>query len=241
MKQRRQITIADAIPAHWLDSLGEGNRIGMGFDVATTEKAKSNPSALAVAEKVGVDFYIRLLVRWKSSDPDIAEAIIRHVLDQIESRRRKARKLCIDATSEKFFAKNLKRNLAGVIPVELVVSSESTQYLGEPMNFKVYLGNLYINTIDDGRLALPDEKWVSDDARQVKRDKGTFIAEIDEDGNHADAFDACKLALHSLITRSGTVEADAARVGTFGSTGTDGRRFKNPYANKYTTGAKINV
>lgn len=241
-KPRRKTTLADALPPHWLGNLVDGGKIGMGLDVATTEKAKSNPSALAVADQVGVDYFIRLLIRWKTADPAITEAIVWHVIAQLASVNCRARRLCIDATSEKFFATNLRKALAGILAVELVVSSEATQYLSEPMSFKVYMGNLYINTIDDGRLALPDEKWVSNDARQVKRDKGTFLADIDEEGNHADAFDACKLSLHSLIGKSGgPAEASIPQLNSFGTPQSALRNLKNPYAEKFNRGTMINA
>src|SRR5581483_8719007 len=218
MKPRRQITIAEAIPGTFLDSLVEQSKLGLGLDVATTEKLKSNPGALALAEQVGMEYYIRLLIRWKSKEPAVYRGIIRHVVELLASRRRRARKLCIDASSEKFFATDLRSDLAGVISVERVVSSEATKYLGEQMNFKVYLGNLYINTLDDNALILPDEPWVKNDARQVKSDKGTFVADVDEAGNHADGFDACKLSLHSLIGAGGRVSANATPLDELGGT-----------------------
>jgi len=50
--------------------------------------------------------------------------------------------------------------------VELVIKSESINYLGESMNYKAYLGNLFVNTIDDGHLLLPQANWLRDDIRQ---------------------------------------------------------------------------
>lgn len=240
---RRIRTIADAIPADWIHNLVDHSKLGAGLDVATTTNKKSNPSSLAIAEKVGLDFYVRLLVRWKTNDPAITEAIIRHVLEQLATRNRKLRTLCVDASNEKFFATALRKSLMGLVNVALVASGEATQYLGEPMNYKMYLGNLYVNTIvdDGGHLVLPDEKWVSEDVRQVKRDKGTFTAEVDENGNHADAFDATKLALHAIIASGGPAEAAAVNRSLVNGGGTPGRVLKNPYAAKFEKGVAINA
>ncbi|HMO03937.1 MAG TPA: hypothetical protein PKC67_02380 [Kiritimatiellia bacterium] len=208
------IHVDHVIPRGWKDLITPGDPVGIGVDLATTEKKKSNPSAIAVVQRVSNDFFARLVLRFKTSDPDITEALIRKAHELPHGLR--ARKTCIDATNERFFATNLRRKLMGTAVVALVVSSESTTYLGEKMNFKTYLGNLFVNTIDDGRLALPPETWLEKDIRQVVRDRGMFDADVDEEGNHADSFDAIKLALHALIgTASGPVEAHAAPVGTF--------------------------
>jgi phage FluMu gp28-like protein len=87
--------------------------------------------------------------------------------------------------------------------------------MGEKMIFKQYLGNLLVNTIDDGYLALPKENWIQKDFRSVVRDRGTFEAEVDEEGRHGDCFDAVKLSLHALIVPGGQVDISAAQVGTY--------------------------
>ena len=86
MSTRRQVSIIDAVPVGWLDYLSEPllgrvGRIGLGLDVATTEKATSNPSSLAVTEEVGLDYFVRLLLRWKTSDPRFCKCcILRRIL-----------------------------------------------------------------------------------------------------------------------------------------------------------------
>lgn len=231
----RRITVAEAWPAGWRGHLA-GGKLGVGGDIATTTKAKSNPSAIAVVEQLGLDFVVRALVRFKTDDPDVYAAMLNEAITVPEPMR--ARRICLDATSEKFFAVGQQKRLVGRVPVELVVASEKTAYLGEEMIFKVYLGNLLVNTLEDGRLWLPNEIWVRNDIRQVKREKGSFDAEVAEDGGHADCFDAIKLALHALISGGGPATASAAQVGSFGQSGLG--RFvaglKNPFANKFFGG-----
>lgn len=205
-----------ALPAGWPSYFDPGSpRIGLGLDVGTTTKKKSNPTVLAVTQEVGMTYFVRLIVSWKTKDPAIARTIISDVLTGLPFGFR-GRRLCIDATSERYFAADLRRDLSGVIPVELIVSSESTEYMGEKMNYKLYLGNLLVNTVEDGYLALPKENWVQKDFRSVVRDRGTFEAEVDEEGRHGDVFDAVKLSLHALILQGGPIKASGKQVGVYG-------------------------
>lgn len=194
--------------------LGDG-QVGLGFDVATTEKELSNPSSLTITEKVGVDCLARLILRWKTSNPDYPRDLISRVLDVIEKRKAggKARRLCIDATNERYFATDLKKQLRAKVMVQLVISSETLLYKAQEMTVKAYLGNLLVNTMEDGRLALPPDRWVKDDFRLVRRDKGSFMAMVDSAGNHGDSFDSTKLSLHALIRRGGNAWAMPSQVG----------------------------
>ena len=179
--------VSDVLPANWRDVFHPDHRkIGIGADPATTTKKKSNPSAIAVTQQVGLSFFVRILVKFKTSDPAVTTALLRELLDLPHGLR--ARRLCILATNERFYAAGLRRELAGLVPVEAVIESEATQYLGERMLVKSYLGNQFVNTIDDGYLPLPDASWLKADIRQVERVAGSFAAEPDENGNHADGF-----------------------------------------------------
>jgi hypothetical protein len=117
--------------------------------------------------------------------------------------------------------------------VILISSGESTVYLGEKMSNKVYLGNLFINALDEGRIAVADEEWVGKDWRLVKRTAGSFETDVDEGGNHGDTFDSSKLSLHGLDGVGGPAEAFAAQVGNFRSGSDTGRILLNPYASRY--------
>lgn len=220
--------VSQALPAGWASFISPDHpRIGLGLDVGTTTKQKSNPSVLAVTQEVGMTYYVRMLVSWKTKDPAIARAILNLVLDGIPSGLQ-ARRLCIDATSERYFAADLRRDFASRIPVDLVVASEATEYMGEKMIFKQYLGNLLVNTIEDGYVALPKENWIQRDFRSVVRDRGTFEAEVDDEGRHGDCFDAVKLSLHALIIPGGQVDVSAAQVGSYAIGSVKSRNRKRP-------------
>jgi len=165
----------------------------------------------------GARAVVRLVLRFKTADPDRALAIAREVVAECRRARAgvslSARRLAVDASNERFFAARVRKDLAGVVPVELVVASESTQHLGETMPMKTYLGNLVVNAVDDGLLTLPEARWLKDDFRLVMRDRGGFSNALDSAGNHGDTFDAVKLALHALRRGRGPAEARAAAVG----------------------------
>ena len=204
---RRGISLDKALPDDWKFLIGQG-ALGYGVDLATTTKRMSNPSALAVVEKVGLDFVVRLAVRWKTDKPAVTRAVIERALDLPRDRR--ARRLCIDATSERFFATDLQSKLAGRVIVDLVIASETAKYLGREMSFKLYLGNLVQNAANDAQLLLPNAPWLQQDLRQPEG--GTFIAEVDETGNHADCFGAISLAIHGLTVGGGPVMAIPTKV-----------------------------
>lgn len=191
-------------PPAWKDQLGDG-QISVGYDLATTEKQKSNPSAITVLEKSGSRYIARLITRFKTGDNDKALAMLEEAIDLGDGRR--PRRLVVDGTSERYFADKVKKHFLGRVPVEIVVSSES--FPGEEMNYKTYLGNQLVNTLEDNQLILPEAKWVKDDWRLVFKERGLFVNQLDNAGNHGDTFDSTKLALHGFFT-GGPVEASAA-------------------------------
>lgn len=186
------------LPADWRARLGEITEpVTVGFDVATTEKNSSNPSSLTIAEKRGTELLARAILRWKTSEPKVSTAIVLEIV-----RTLKVRRLVIDATNERFFAKALADACSRHCTVELVVSSEKIQIGAVEMLVKTYLGNLCTNAIEDGRLALPPAREVRNDFRLVRRVRGGFDNEVDGSGNHGDTFDSTKLALHGWLTPS---------------------------------------
>jgi hypothetical protein len=80
--------------------------VGLGFDVATTTRATSNPSSLTVTEQRGADRVQVLVLLWKERQPQIARHRLRRILETIAARPAggRARRLCIDASSERYFA-----------------------------------------------------------------------------------------------------------------------------------------
>lgn len=230
-KTRRSVALSDVLPRTLPDLLNPFSRIGLGYDIATTTKAKSNPSSLTLLEEVGVNYIARLVLRWKTADPAVARAIITAVLMLIAPRR--PVRLVIDASNEKYYATDLRKALRALVTCDLVSSGESITYLGETMSYKQYLGNLAINMLEAGHLWLPNEDWLSADWRLVNRSDGTFVTELGKNGEHGDTFDSTKLALHGLVSpSSGPAEAAAAQVGNYGTTGRAAiaSQFKNPAA-----------
>lgn len=229
--KHRTIKPSEVLPAGWRDWLTPHHPVAAGLDVATTTKQKSNPSALALVQKVSADFIVRVVARWKTNDPRVTAAVLDELLDLPHGLR--LRRLCIDATNERFFAAQQQQRLAGRVAVELIVASEATTYQGEEMNWKTYLGNLLVHTCEDGHLLLPQGDWLRNDLRSVKRDKGSFTCEVDEDGNHGDCFDGIKLGLHGLIGAGGPATASAACVGSFGAPSPQRPGIRNPFAHLF--------
>jgi hypothetical protein len=183
-----------------LAKLGDGP-IGVGVDLATTTKESSNPTATAIVERRGVDLIVRAILIWKTADPAIAlermERICRTLKDNGTGT---LRRVCIDATNERYFAADARKQLGGIAPVELVVGSEKVERPGsEPMNQKQFLGSQLVGELEDNHMWLPPERYVREDFRLVKRDRGQFVCEPDAAGRHGDTFDAVKLAVQALI------------------------------------------
>lgn len=195
------VAAMDDLPPDWWLNLGNGV-IGLGYDVATTEKGKSNPSALVVTEKVGRENFARLIFRWKTANPAVSRHHIKQVLWGIRQAGKRARRMAIDATNERYFSKDLQRDLRAEIPVELVIGSEGITHQGMDYIMKDYLGALAAKSIEDADAVLPGDKWVEKDFRLVKKRKGHFDNDLDESGNHADTFDAYKLSLHAISSGS---------------------------------------
>lgn len=182
------------------NKLGSGP-VGVGHDVATTEKGVSNPSCLTVMEQHGAEFIGRLFLIWKTCDPDIARGRIRRVLQVIAARKEggPARRMCIDATNERYYCTDLRKQLSGVVPVELVVASETVEQPGsEPITRKALLGNEYVSVLEDNKLSLPPQRYIKTDHRLVKRDRGSYVCEAGPNGEHGDTFDGGKLGLWAL-------------------------------------------
>ena len=215
----------------WLaDHVDARAKLGLGFDVATTEKGKSNPSVLAVSEESGADTVVRTFLIWKTKDPDVAMERLKTAVRTLSARPGgRPRALAIDATNEKYFAERVRKELRAIIPVILVVANESVNPI-EPgkkprnpkpgiekmTNWKEYLGGQYVQKLDDNHLALPPETYIYQDHRLVLRDRGRFVCEADEQGRHGDTFDGGKLSLHALSQNIGIVSTAGIKIG-FGS------------------------
>jgi len=189
--------------------------VGLGLDLATTTKESSNPTAMAIAERHGIETTFRAFLVWKLKDPSAARERIRRVVDAIARRPGgRARRLAVDATSERYWAEDLRRHLGALLPVELIVASEKYDGPGydKPTNWKTFQGDLLVAELDDNHLTLPPERYVREDWRLPKKDRGIYVVEPDLDGKHADTFDAAKQALHALRgQKSGVFSAENIR------------------------------
>jgi hypothetical protein len=191
-------------PLNWMDALNPTADTALGLDVATTEGKKSNYSSLAIAQKIDATLTYPLIWRWKTRDAGEAIDRLRHVVSLVCQRLgRSPRSLCVDASSEVYFANLLKDALRTLVVVRLISSGETLTVQGQKRNYKAHLGDLYSSALEDGHVALPRSRWLFDDHRQVVKARGTYEAPVAADGCHADSFDGNKLAYYGLSS-SGT-------------------------------------
>jgi len=203
---------AEAFPDGWTDVILHDKPLAFGLDVGTTEGQKSNPSGFAISQEVGNEVFVRLVIRYKSQDPLVTIQMIEHALKQLKGIP--CRGMAIDATSEKYFAAQVERHFMGRLVIAKVVASENYDFKGTKMLHKVFCGNLLVNRFNDGLIAIPKCDWLEKDIRSVQRSAGSFTAEVDEAGNHADCFDGIKLSVFQLFAgHDGPVEATAVSIG----------------------------
>lgn len=174
-------------------SVGAPGVWGAGYDIATTTKQKSNPSSLTLMQSRGSERWARLIIRWKTGNPDFAKRIVQRSIDCLKQTDAIVQRLCVDATGERYFATQLASEIKGTT-VELVIASEKVQVADQMLAQKERCGSLLVNTANARLLALPPAGWVKTDFLLVKKDKGLFVNELDPAGNHADTFDSTKLA-----------------------------------------------
>jgi hypothetical protein len=196
--------------ASMLERIGSG-AVGLGWDLATTTKETSNPSAFVVLERRGLEIIARLIATWKTRDPDVARERAGKIIAAVRARKEggPARRLAIDATNERYFAMDCRKEFAAELPVELVIGSETIEVPGqpEPITMKQYLGGQLVAEIDDNHAWLPPERYIKEDFRLVKKEKGQFVCEPDAAGRHGDTFDGVKQALHALKSTAGAIES----------------------------------
>lgn len=199
------------------------NRVGLGLDVATTDKETSNPSALCVTEEIAPGRYAeRALIRFKSASEQFTLDLVLLVLRELIARGIRPVGLGIDASNEVFFAQRVQTAALAMCPVELLKGGEKIEWRAESLPTKVVTGNLYIGLYADNQIAIAPDEFVRKDRRLVKHHRGSLEAETSEDGGHADTFDAGKNATWVLRAGRGPVFAEAVRVGAKGVTPTQG-------------------
>lgn len=203
----------------WLTEHLTGGAVGLGWDLATTTNETSNPSAVCVVEQLGVDVLCRAALVWKVADPDLAMERARRVVLAVKERKEggRARRMCVDATNERYFAQSVRKELAAEVPVELVIGGETIEVPGEPepITMKQFLGSELVGELDDSHLTLPPERYLREDWRLVRKEKGQFVCEPDGSGRHGDTFDGTKLGLRALRSTGGALESVAGiRIST---------------------------
>ena len=200
----------DDLPSGWerLFDLSQGP-IGIGGDPATTEGEKSNPFGIAATQRIDGRYATKLILSFKSKDPKKPKGILRELATRL-----KAKAVAIDATSEVYWATEVREELEGVCDVILVKNSEKLDVMGERVLYKTYLGQLLVNAIDESQIDVPNDFNVKDDFRLVKKMKGGFDNSLDAaTGRHGDLFDGTKLSLHAIIEGTEEAKADAVQIG----------------------------
>lgn len=184
--------------------LGSGPVTG-GWDLASTEKETSNPSSFTVMEKAGHEYITRLCCVWKTSRPELQIERARRIVETVALRKEggRLRRLGIDATGDRLFARHAQQQLAPLAPVELVVMSETVDLPGydSSVTKKTWGGDLYVGALNDNRHTFPPERYFRDDHRLPKKIKGLYQTSAAPDGKHGDTFDSGKVAL--LMHESG--------------------------------------
>jgi hypothetical protein len=220
------ITPRDCVPRDWTRLLGNGE-IGIGLDLATTDKDTSNPSSLTVTEKIGVLKIQRLVINWKTAKEAVTRGIVRVVFMDLAMAKIRPRKLCIDATNERFFAQRIQKELQHHCTIELVIASEGIEWRGEKMDMKTVVGNLYVESFQESTSRLPDARWLKDDHRLVKKIAGRFVSDTSPEGRHGDTFTSGSLS-HWALQGRGRAEASGVPVGRSAGGGKDLSQLKNP-------------
>lgn len=193
----------------WLETKLDVGTVGAGWDLATTTKVTSNPSSFTITERLGGVFIERVVCVWKTDD-DLVQLRYAHALIEAVSRRPhggRCRRLCIDSTNERLFARRMQRELGRLCTVELVVGSEKWPIEGDegPVNYKTRLGVDYMQLFKDGQIDAPPSPYFKDDHRMVKREKGLFVCEPAPNGMHGDTFDSGKLSIHGITSTGGAI------------------------------------
>jgi hypothetical protein len=195
------MTPRQAIPLEWTARLGTG-ALTLGHDIATTTKGTSNWSTLAVMEHLSPLYIIRLLARWRTAKPEHNLDFLDAVISDIEASGRRPRRLCVDASNEKYHADRIRSFFIGRVPVDLVVAGEKIDWRGESYDYKTLLGDLYSAAFEDNLMALPSGIWIRDDHRLVGKEGARYVTELGKDGGHGDTFDAGKLAYWGQVNKA---------------------------------------
>ena len=188
--------------------LGDG-AVGIGVDVASTTGETSNPTAVTVTEKRGLERIQRLVVVWKERREAIQRERLRAIVEVVRDRPAggPARRMCIDGSNERLFAQGTQEEFRNLIPVEVIVSGETVSPhpagYQSAVNYKTYLGDLYCAAVNDSHTAMPSAQYVKQDHRLTVKNAGRYACDPQPDGKHGDTFDSGKLSEYALLPRGG--------------------------------------
>lgn len=208
------LTIEQAFPASILDHVGDGE-LCLGIDLGTTEGKRSNPTAFALTESLGLIKALRCAARFKTTQRDVIQGVLERFILLLNNRGRRLKVVVLDGTNERLTAVSMQQDLAGQVTLRIAVLGSTRLVFGEKVTLKTFVFGLVANHLEDGRLLLPPADWIKKDLRQPVREKGTFTSAVAEDGSHADLFCAIGLALDGHES-DGPVQADAVQLGTWG-------------------------
>jgi hypothetical protein len=166
--------------------------VGIGVDPATTTKGTSNPTAVTVTEGEG-NLRKSFIFIYKVADPKIARERLARIIKVIACRPAgPARRLCLEATSEVFWARETAQELRSLIPVELVDVRRTVEPIPAGVdrapNYKNWLSELYAAAVNGNLYALPPGDYTKDDQMLVVKSAGLFTCEPQADGKHGDTF-----------------------------------------------------
>lgn len=191
-------------------NLGSGP-VGVGYDPATTTRETSNPSSVTITEANGTERAGRLVIMWKEKKPQVVRERLRAIFAAIRARPEGggARRFCILATNERYFAEETADILRPIVATELIIESVTLQPHGydAPVNFKTYLGDIYSAAVNDGHYALPGGEYFKKDQRLTVKNAGRYECVPDGDGAHGDSFSSGGAAEHALSAGGAAVGA----------------------------------
>lgn len=192
--------------AHLAKIIGKGP-VTFGVDWASSQKEGSNPTSVTVSELEGELEIQRVNFIWKSNNPKVQRYRVRRMVETVNARPEggRARRFGQDATGQQLFCKDVASELAGLVPVESVVMSETLELPGydTPVSKKTVFGDRYISRFNDNRIAAPPERYYREDHRLPKKIKGLYVCEPQADGKHGDTFDSGKIASEMHTSNSG--------------------------------------
>ena len=182
-------------------------RVGLGFDPASTTGETSNPSSFTVTEQRGVERIQRLVVLWKERREVAQKDRLKELVRAVASRKEggPASRLCIAAGNERLFSQGVQDDLAGLVPVDLVIEGASVKPLPpgykEAINFKTWLGDIYSAAVNDNRYTMPSHDYFKQDQRMTVKNAGRYECDPEPDGKHGDTFVSGEMAEYALMDR----------------------------------------